>query len=113
MDKYTEERPWGKFEQFCHNEPVTVKIITVNPNSKLSLQYHYHRDEFWRIVAGSGQIVLGDETIDVKKGDEFFIPKVTKHRMMTTDAVMEVLEVSFGVFDENDNVRLEDDYDRE
>ena len=67
MEKYSEERPWGKFEQFCHNEEVTVKIITVNPNSRLSLQYHNNRDEFWRVLKGKGQFVLGEETIDVKQ----------------------------------------------
>ena len=28
-EKYVEERPWGKFEQYTHNEVSTVKIITV------------------------------------------------------------------------------------
>ena len=112
MTKYTEERPWGKFEQFCKNQEVTVKIITVNPDSKLSLQYHHHRDEFWRIIEGSGQIVLGDKTIDVKINDEFFIPKETNHRMLTLEDSMRVMEISYGRFDELDIVRIEDDYHR-
>ena len=112
MKKYIEERPWGKFEQFCHNEKVTVKIITVKPDSKLSLQYHNHRDEFWKIIEGSGQIILGEELIDVKIGDEFFIPKKTNHRIITNNNSLKVLEVSFGEFDEKDIVRLEDKYNR-
>jgi len=112
MNKYSEERPWGKFEQFCHNEQVTVKIITVKPNSKLSLQYHHKRDEFWRVIGGSGQIIIGEEIIDVQKGDEHFIPKETKHRIMTNENSMEIMEISFGEFDKNDIVRLEDDYNR-
>ena len=112
MKKYIEERPWGKFEQFCHNEKVTVKIITVKPDSKLSLQYHNHRDEFWKIIEGGGQIILGEELIDVKIGDEFFIPKKTNHRIITNNNSLKVLEVSFGEFDEKDIVRLEDKYNR-
>jgi mannose-6-phosphate isomerase-like protein (cupin superfamily) len=112
MKKYTEERPWGKFEQFCHNEEVTVKIITVAPNSKLSLQYHNNREEFWRIICGSGQIVLGNETIDVNVGDDFFISKKTIHRVITNESSMEIMEISFGEFDENDIVRLNDEYNR-
>ena len=112
MKKYTEERPWGKFEQFCHNEKVTVKIITVKPNSKLSLQYHNHRDEFWRIVEGNGQIILKGELINVKVGDEFFIPKKVEHRIITNNNSLKVLEVSFGEFDEKDIIRLEDKYNR-
>ena len=34
---------------FCSNTKSTVKIITVNPNSELSLQFHNNRDEFWKI----------------------------------------------------------------
>lgn len=113
MNKNKEERPWGKFEQFCHNEKVTVKLITINPNSKLSLQYHTHRDEFWRIIEGNGQIVLGDKTIKVKKGDEFFIPKKTNHRIITAESFLEIMEISFGDFDEKDIVRLGDEYNRE
>lgn len=112
MKKYIEERPWGKFEQFCYNEKVTVKIITVKPNSKLSLQYHNHRDEFWKIISGTGQIVLGDQIIDVKVGDDFFIPRQTHHRIMTNENTMEVMEISFGKFNEKDIVRLNDEYGR-
>ena len=112
MKKYTEERPWGRFERFCSNEKVTVKIITVKPNSRLSLQYHNHRDEFWKIVEGIGQIILGEELVDVEVGDEFFIPKKAKHRIITNNNSLKVLEISFGEFDEKDIVRLEDKYNR-
>ena len=112
MKKYTEERPWGRFERFCSNEKVTVKIITVKPNSRLSLQYHNHRDEFWRITEGNGQIILKEELINVKVDDEFFIPKKTKHRIITNKDGLKVLEISFGESDEEDIVRLEDKYHR-
>lgn len=112
MKTYKEERPWGDFEQFCHNEKTTVKIISVKPNSKLSLQYHNHREEFWRILEGKGQVVLGEEIINTKKGASFFIPKKIKHRIITKNASLKVLEISFGNFDEKDIVRLEDQYNR-
>lgn len=112
MKKYTEERPWGSFERFCHNEITTVKIIQVNPNEALSLQFHYHRDEFWRVIEGTGMITIGQENLLVKKGDEFFIPRETKHQIKTTNSSLSILEISFGDFDENDIVRLEDKYNR-
>lgn len=112
MEKYQEERPWGKFTQFCHNEKVTVKIIEVKPNSKLSLQYHKKREEFWKVIEGSGKIVLGDETLEAKKEDEFFISKEKLHRIITENSNIKILEISFGEFDENDIVRLSDEYNR-
>lgn len=113
IDKFTQDKPWGKFEQFAFNEVCTVKILSVNPGEQLSLQYHHHRDEFWRVITGQGEIVLGDKTLPAKTGDEFFIPRETKHRIQTADSAMQVLEISFGKFDEEDIVRLEDKYKRE
>ena len=37
---FVSERPWGQFQQFVSNEVVTVKIITVDPGQRLSLQTH-------------------------------------------------------------------------
>tara|TARA_Y100000034_G_C6852289_1_gene386774 strand:- start:1086 stop:1427 length:342 start_codon:yes stop_codon:yes gene_type:complete len=110
--KYLEERPWGNFEQFTFNEISTIKILNVKPNSRLSYQFHHKRDEFWRVIDGNGFIVLNDKEISVKKGNEFFIPKETKHRIFTKDNSLSIMEISYGEFDENDIVRLEDDYGR-
>ena len=111
-EKYTEERPWGKFEQFCHNQVCTVKILSVEPQKKISLQYHHHRDEFWRVIEGKAKIVLGDDTHEANVGDEFFIKREQKHRIMTEESPVKIIEISFGEFDEEDIVRLEDEYDR-
>lgn len=72
MESFKVEKPWGNFEQFSTNEKVTVKLLNVQPNEALSLQFHYHRDELWRVIDGAGYIVIGKKTIPVKKGDEFF-----------------------------------------
>lgn len=109
---YQEDRPWGNFRQFCLNTKVTVKILTVKPNSILSLQYHNHRSEFWRIVKGSGIVVKAQKEIPAQEGDEFFIPQGEAHRLKTLENEMQVLEISFGDFDENDIIRLEDNYGR-
>jgi len=110
--KYIEQKPWGQFEQFTHNEPVTVKIVTVNPNQALSLQYHSNREEFWKVIFGKGEITVGDATYQGQEGDEFFIAQGQKHRIQANDFLVKVLEISFGDFDENDIVRLEDKYHR-
>jgi len=105
------ERPWGDFEQFTLNEPSTVKILSVLPGEEFSLQSHQKRDEFWRVLSGSGTITLGDAKHEAKEGDEFFIPRTTKHRAEGGGG-LRMLEISFGVFDENDVERFEDKYGR-
>ena len=112
IEKYSEQRPWGGFEQFCLNQKATVKIIHVEPHAELSLQFHHHRDEFWRVINGEGIIVIGEETRTGKKGDEFFIPCETTHQIKTEDTTVDILEISFGKFDEADIVRLSDKYGR-
>lgn len=112
MKKYIEERPWGKFERFTLNEPSTVKIITVKPKQRLSLQYHNKREELWHFLDNSAKVTIGKKTLKVKKGDEIFIPKKTNHTVEALDKEVRFLEISFGKFDENDIIRLEDKYGR-
>lgn len=113
MHKKEDKRPWGNFIQFTHNEPCSVKILTINKGQSISLQYHHKRDEFWRVLSGDPIITVGDKTTHAKAGDEFFILQGAKHRLAGGNTDAQVLEISFGDFDENDIVRLEDTYGRD
>jgi mannose-6-phosphate isomerase-like protein (cupin superfamily) len=113
LPKYEKDiRPWGIFERFTQNEQSSVKIITVNAGEAFSLQKHANRSEFWRILAGSANIIVGDETQEGRAGDQFFIPKGVVHRAEAGSSGLQFLEIAFGDFDEKDIVRLEDRYGR-
>ena len=112
MKKHTEKRPWGHFERFTDNEKTTVKIIRVKPHEKTSLQYHKYRDEFWKILTGKGSVIIGNKQKKVKAGDECVIPKKTQHRITAGKETLELLEISFGTFKEDDIIRIEDEYGR-
>jgi len=105
-------RPWGSFERFTLNEVSTVKLITVSPGEAFSLQTHEHRAEFWRILHGSGTVVVGTSTHEASVGDSFFIPEKTPHRAEAADAGLVFLEIAFGQFAEEDITRLSDRYGR-
>ncbi len=107
------KKPWGDFRQFTLNAPTTVKIITVLPGQILSLQSHTKRSEFWRVISGSGFVVIGEQRQAVSLGDEKMIPTLAKHRMEAGPEGMQILEIAFGVFDEDDITRYEDKYGRE
>ncbi|HEU0046828.1 MAG: mannose-6-phosphate isomerase [Acidobacteria bacterium] len=110
---YEERRPWGGFRRYTHNQVSTVKIITVNPGDILSLQYHHHRDELWVALDSGLQVTLGNQVWKPKPYEEIFIPHGTTHRMAGVgDRPSRWLEISFGEFDEDDIVRLEDHYGR-
>jgi mannose-1-phosphate guanylyltransferase/mannose-6-phosphate isomerase len=107
------ERPWGGFEQFVLNEAVTVKIITVAPLQRLSLQRHAQRDELWQVIDGPADVEVEGQTNSVVTGGRAWIPRGSTHRLGNSGtAVVRVLEIAFGHFDEDDIERLVDDYDR-
>jgi len=107
------EKPWGRFEQYTHNALSTVKVITVAPGGTLSLQYHHGRDELWVVLDEGAQIELGETVVRPRAGERVYIPRTTAHRLSATgDAPVRILEISFGEFDEDDIVRLDDVYGR-
>ncbi len=107
-----EERPWGNFERFTLNEQTTVKLITVKPGEAFSLQSHAHRDEFWRVLSGTGFVILDQDRHTVHAGESFFSPAGHAHRMEAGPEGLTFLEIAFGNFDEGDETRLEDRYGR-
>ena len=112
MDPITTKRPWGSFTRFTNNEPSTVKILHVNKGEEFSLQYHTHRQEFWKILKGNPEVVVGDKKMHAKEGDEVVISPHVNHRINAPNDDVTVLEISKGQFDEDDIVRIEDKYGR-
>ncbi|MBU0470393.1 MAG: HAD-IIB family hydrolase [Nanoarchaeota archaeon] len=106
-----DQRPWGNFEQYTHNELSTVKILEIKPCQRLSLQAHRYREELWIALDDDLIVEIDEEKRILKKGEKVFIPKQAKHRLSSNNNAR-VLEISFGEFDENDLIRFEDDYDR-
>ena len=109
---YSENRPWGNFVEFTENVISTVKIITVNANEELSLQFHRKRDEFWYVISGTGIATIGGLKKGLQAGSTCAIPKTTQHRVKANNETLVFLEISFGTFDETDIVRIEDRYGR-
>ena len=112
IDIYREDRPWGYFERFTKNVPTTVKIITINQGQSLSLQYHAHRQEFWRILEGTPMVTVGDKVTSAKAGDNFIVAEHINHRIAAPLDKVVFLEIATGDFDESDIVRLDDQYGR-
>ena len=113
VDIFVVERPWGKFQQFVSNEQVTVKIITVDPGHRLSLQRHAHRGEMWQVLDVPIDITVDDRHWEAQPGEMVWVPWGATHRMGNNGTRPgRMLEVAFGHFDEDDIERLQDDYAR-
>ena len=107
-----ETRPWGTYEVLLDAENVKVKRIIVNPNQRLSYQYHYKRQEYWTVVEGELTIVLNEYKHGRLSGESIHIPLGAHHRAWNeTDKPVTFIEVQTGTyFGEDDIVRLDDDY---
>lgn len=55
---------------------------------------------------------LGEQVVDPEAGEKLYIPRQTVHWLSAGEGPVRLLEISFGEFDEEDIVRLEDLYSR-
>ncbi len=109
------ERPWGSFETLTAGPGFQVKRITVNPQQRISLQWHRHRDECWAVARGAARVVVGKEEHTLGRGQSIFVSRTTLHRIENISRVepLEIIEVQTGDYlGEDDIVRVEDDYGR-
>jgi mannose-6-phosphate isomerase-like protein (cupin superfamily) len=112
MHPETTKRPWGSFTRFTNNEKSTVKILHIAKGEEFSLQYHTHREEFWKILSGHPEIIVNDVVYHPEPGEEFDVKPKMDHRISAPQDEVFVLEISLGEFDESDIVRIEDKYNR-
>ncbi len=106
------DRPWGFFEQFANNEDVTVSLMSVKADQRLSLQSHTARAELWIVLDDGAAVQVGEEILYPKAGEKVWIPVNTKHRLSSTGPTVRVLEVAFGNWQLEDITRYDDDYAR-
>ena len=107
-----EHRPWGTYEVLLDKPDHKVKEIYVKPNHRFSLQYHEHREEHWVIVEGIGTITQGEIESIIRPGEYAYIPKGSIHRLHGGDNGITFIEVQRGICEEDDIIRIEDDYGR-
>lgn len=108
------QRPWGSFTVLEEGERFKIKRILVEPEQRLSLQKHYHRNEHWVVVKGTAKVTVGEKETFVHENESVYISKSQVHRLENPGKVpLEVIEVQVGEYvGEDDIVRIEDIYQR-
>ena len=137
---YDFNRPWGGFllvdesqsqyfiNTFISKENLKIesrlspKILIVNPNSRLSWQFHYRRKEIWRVYKNSVGIIRSmdnnqNEMEILNEGDIIKFQTKERHRLVGLSNFGVVAEIWIHTdlnnpSDEQDIVRLQDDYSR-
>ncbi len=110
----TYSRPWGTYQTLALASGYQVKIITVNPGGRLSLQKHFKRSEHWVVVTGTPTLTVGDQTRVYHVNESLYIPREAQHRMENFgNDVCTLIEVQVGDYlGEDDILRIEDVYGR-
>ena len=101
---------------------VSPKILLVAPHKRLSWQYHHRRSEVWRVVEGKVGVVRSDtdnpgDLEEYQQGDLITLAKGERHRLVGLDTWGKVAEIWQHTdpdhpSDEEDIVRLQDDFGR-
>ena len=101
---------------------LSPKILIVKPKARLSWQYHHRRAEIWRVFKGKCGIVRSDtdeenEMKIYKKDDQIKLRQGERHRLIGLENWGIVAEFwqhtdPDNPSDEDDIVRVQDDYER-
>ena len=101
---------------------LSPKILIVGPNHRLSWQYHHRRAEIWKCIDGTVAVMTSNTDLEdirhVLKVDEIIkLKQGERHRLIGLDDWGIVAEIwqhtdELNPSDEDDIVRLQDDYSR-
>jgi len=107
------------FREFSKLSP---KLLLVAPDKRLSWQYHHRRSEIWRVIHGTVGVVVSDTDEQgplriLKEGETINLKEGERHRLVGLDEWAILAEIwqhtrPGDPSDEDDIVRLEDDYGR-
>ena len=102
---------------------LSPKLLLVKPKARLSWQYHHKRAETWRVISGHVGVIRSFDDVQKnmithQKGDVITLKKGERHRLIGLDTWGVVAEFwqhtdAMSPSNEDDIVRLQDDYARE
>ena len=109
-------------EQLSISGKLSPKILLVEPGKKLSWQYHHRRAEIWKLIGGRAGVIKSDddkekEIIFLEPGDLVELKQGERHRLIGLDKwgiLAEIWQHTDGAnpSDEDDIIRLQDDFGR-
>jgi mannose-1-phosphate guanylyltransferase/mannose-6-phosphate isomerase len=107
-------KPWGWFKVLYESSRVKVKLISIDPGGRLSLQRHMNRAEYWFPISGEVEVVVDNSKFIIGPTESTFIEKGQIHRVSNyQESSVEFIEVQLGDYlGEDDIVRYEDIYSR-
>ena len=106
------ERPWGGYYVLAEDAQA-VKLLKVKPMTRLSLQTHAKRSEKWTPLTDGMLAIIGDKAVILEPYQTYIVDVGMVHRIMNySNETGFIVETLHGEYDEEDIVRLEDDFGR-
>jgi mannose-6-phosphate isomerase-like protein (cupin superfamily) len=114
--------PDREFSSIQLNRKLSPKILVVQPNKRLSWQYHFRRAEIWKVIGGKAGVVTSETDIEGKLqrlnvNDVIELKQGQRHRLVGLDTWGIIAEIWQHTnpeqpSDEEDIVRVQDDFGR-
>jgi mannose-6-phosphate isomerase-like protein (cupin superfamily) len=102
------DRPWGRLATYALNQPVTVRVVTVDPGATTGAHYHRLREEMWIVLDPGLTVEIGNRTVAADVGEEFSVPAEEAHRVRCTGAEPgRILQIAFGYASEDDRLLVD------
>jgi mannose-6-phosphate isomerase-like protein (cupin superfamily) len=113
------EVPWEELGKF---DVLSPKVLMVAPHQRLSWQYHHRRSEIWKCISDRVFVITSDDDTErgthmLQQGDIIRLRQGERHRLVGADDWGVVAEIWQHVdplhpSDEEDIVRVQDDFNR-
>lgn len=120
IERFFPEKDRSEFDQY---EKLSPKILLVSPGKRLSWQYHHRRAEIWKLIEGAAAVVVSDTNVETDRstlqiGEILELGEGQRHRLVGLDKWGVVAEIwkhtdPQNPSDEDDIVRLQDDFGRQ
>jgi mannose-6-phosphate isomerase-like protein (cupin superfamily) len=65
---------------------VQLVLMSIVPNGEIGAEVHTENDQFFRFEAGTGKVLIDDNTYEVKDGDAIIVPAGANHNVINTSA---------------------------
>ena len=107
------DKPWGHEVIWAKTDKYVGKMLVIEPNQRLSLQYHEKKEETIFVLEGHLQVWETDDDNQYMvygTGSTFHVTPNQVHRFGAGSEKVKLIEVSTPELE--DVVRLSDDYSR-
>ena len=95
IEKLTEENP--NFRQVLYTgKNLQLVLMSIQTGDDIGEEVHEEHDQFFRIEAGEGEVIIDDNRYKIKADDAIIVPAGANHNVINTGTVPLQLYTIYG-----------------